>query len=351
MNLRLAGIRQSFQGIEGFLVTDMNNIRYLTGFTGSSGFLLITKARNIFVTDFRYKEQARTETSGWDIVIEKGERPKTVSTLSRKLGIKRLGFEMSVSYEFFRRLSKRDLILRPFRNTIERLRAVKDDEEIELIKEAVTRAESAFFDVKPYIRKGIKENKIAMMFEERLKKRGCRHIPFDIIVASGKNSSMPHARPSEKMLDAGDLVVIDWGGEAGGYFSDMTRTLLIRGANTGKKKEIYHIVFEANKKAVSVITPGIDGKKIDNSARYVIKKAGYGEFFGHGTGHGVGLQVHESPHITWNKKESIKEDMVFTIEPGIYVPGLGGVRIEDMVAVGKKGAVLLTKLPRELEVI
>ena len=329
----------------------MNNVRYLTGFTGSSGFLLITKAKNIFVTDFRYKEQAETEIIGWDIIIGKGERTETVSKLAKELEIRRLGFETSISYEFFRKLSRKDLLLRPLSNAVERLRAVKGVEEIRLIKEAVTRAESAFLEVKPYIRKGIKENKIAMMLEERLKKKGCSRIPFDIIVASGRNSSMPHAKPSEKRLDAGDLVVVDWAGEAGGYFSDMTRTLLIKGVDIGKKKEIYKIVLEANKKAVSVISPDMDSKKIDNSVRDVIKKAGYGEFFGHGTGHGVGLQVHEAPHITWNKKEFIKESMVFTIEPGIYVPGLGGVRIEDMVVVGRRKAVLLTKLPRELEIV
>lgn len=351
MNSRLAGIRASFKGIDGLLVTDMNNIRYLTGFTGSSGFLLITRRGNIFVTDFRYKEQAETGINGWDVVIEKGERAKTILKLSRRFGIKRLGFEVSASYEFFRRLLKRGLVMKPFKNVIEKLRAIKDDEEISLIKMAVARAESVFLEVRPYIRKGVTENKIARMLEERLKKKGCSCIPFDIIVASGRNSSMPHARASEKRLNDGDLVVIDWGGEAGGYFSDMTRTLLIKGVDMGKKREIYQTVLEANKKAVSVISPGIESKKIDNSARYVIKKAGYGEFFGHGTGHGVGLQVHELPNISRNGKGTIKEDMVFTIEPGIYVPGLGGVRIEDMVAVKPKGVEILTTLPKGLEVI
>lgn len=351
MTLKLSAIRKSFKGIDGLLVTDVNNIRYLTGFTGSSGFLLIARERNIFVTDFRYREQAETGINGWDVVLEKGERDKTILKLSRRLGIKRLGFEGSVSYEFFRRLLKRGLVMKPFKNVIEKLRAIKDDEEIVLIKMAVRRAEAAFLEVRPYIRKGVSENKLARMLEERLKKKGCSCIPFGIIVASGRNSSMPHARASEKRLNDGDLVVIDWGGEAGGYFSDMTRTLLIKGVDMGKKKEIYQTVLEANKKAVSVISPGMESKKVDNSARYVIKKAGYGEFFGHGTGHGVGLQVHELPNIARNGKGTIKENMVFTIEPGIYVPGLGGVRIEDMVAVNKRRAVLLTKLPRELEII
>ncbi len=352
-NKRLTEIRESLKGkgVDGFLVTDVNNVRYLTGFTGSSGFLLITKTKDIFATDFRYKEQAETEVRGWDILIEKGERTTTVSRLLTSLGIDRLGFESSVSYEFFRKLSIGGFKLRALKNIVERLRAIKDHWEVNLIREAVRRAESAFIEVRPHIKAGVKEKEIALRLEERLKKMGCNRIPFDIIVASGVNSSMPHAKTTEKRLNAGDLVVIDWGGEAGGYFSDMTRTLLMKGANIARKKEIYQAVLEANKKAVSAISPGIESKKIDNSARDIIKKAGYSEFFGHGTGHGIGLAVHESPHITWTKKETIRENMIFTVEPGVYVPGVGGVRIEDMVVVGKKKADLLTTLPRELEII
>lgn len=351
MNSRLFSIRKFFTGIDGFLVTDMNNVRYLTGFTGTSGFLLITKTRHVFVTDFRYKEQSDREVGGWDVFIERSARVKTIALLSKKLGIKRLGFETSVSYDFFNRLSKKVFVLKPLKDVVEKARAVKDSEELRLIKEAVKRAETAFLGVRPYIKKGIRESKIAIMLAERLKKRGCKRLPFDIIIASGKNSSMPHAKATEKKIEAGDLVVIDWGGEAGGYFSDMTRTLLVKGVDMGKKKEIYNTVLKANKSAVSAVSAGLAVREIDNSARDVIKKAGYGEFFGHGTGHGVGLQIHELPHIARNWKGTIKENMVFTIEPGIYVPGLGGVRIEDMVAVGKRRADLLTKLPRELEII
>ncbi|TAL23924.1 MAG: aminopeptidase P family protein [Nitrospirae bacterium] len=351
MNFRLFSIRKFFTGIDGFLVSDMNNIRYLTGFTGSSGFLLITKTKNIFATDFRYKEQFDREVSGWDIFIEKRERVKTIAALSKKLGIKKLGFEASVPYDFFKRLSRKDLVLKPLKNVVEKARAIKDSEEMSLIKEAVRRAETAFLEVRPHIKKGIRESRVAVMLAERLKKRGCARIPFDIIVTSGRNSSMPHAKATEKKIEAGDLVVIDWGGEAGGYFSDMTRTLLVRGKDMSKKMEIYNIVLKANRKAVSAVSPGVESKKIDNSARHVIKKAGYGEFFGHGTGHGVGLQVHELPHITSKSREVIKKDMVFTIEPGIYVPGLGGVRIEDMVAVKSKGAETLTTLSKGLEIV
>jgi Xaa-Pro aminopeptidase len=198
----------------------------------------------------------------------------------------------------------------------------------------------------------VRERSIALRLEEKLKKKGCRYIPFDVIVASGPNSAMPHAKPTERKLRNGDLVIIDWGGEADGYFSDMTRTLLIdKGNDINKKKEIYHIVLEANKRALSLVSPGTKSKEIDSSARNFIKKSGYGEFFGHGTGHGVGLQIHELPQITWNRREIMKENMVFTIEPGIYLPGVGGVRIEDMVIVKPDGSKVLTRLPKELEII
>ncbi len=337
--------------IDGFLIADINNVRYLTGFSGSSGVLLITRNETFFLSDFRYKEQSEKDVKGWNIIIGKGDIVRTIKNLSKKTDIKKLGIESSVTYDFFKRLSNTGLSLKAIRRLIERLREIKDVIEINSIREAVRRAESAFFDVKPYIRQGVKERAIALRLEERLKKKGCRHIPFDIIVASGPNSAMPHARPTEKKLNEGDLVIIDWGGEADGYFSDMTRTFLIKGINITKEKEIYQIVSKANGRSISKVLPGARSNDIDSSAREVIKKAGYGEFFGHGTGHGVGIQVHELPRITWNKRGIIKESMVFTIEPGIYMPGLGGVRIEDMVVVKSGGPEVLTTLPKELEII
>ncbi|NCO68006.1 MAG: Xaa-Pro dipeptidase [Nitrospirae bacterium CG_4_10_14_0_8_um_filter_41_23] len=350
---RLTKVRDSIKrkGIDGFLVTDVHNVRYLTGFSGSSGLILITRKETFFVTDFRYKEQAEKEVKGWDIIIGKGDMIKTIKGLSKKTAIKKLGFESSMAYEVFRRLSNIGLSLNAFEGLIERLREIKDVIEINSIREAVGRAETAFLEVKPYMKHGVRERAIALRLEERLKKNGCRQIPFDVIVASGPNSAMPHAKPTERKLNKSDLIIIDWGGEADGYFSDMTRTLLIGGDNVSKKKEIYQIVLKANKSAILKILPGVKSKDIDFSAREVIKRAGYGEFFGHGTGHGIGIQVHELPRITWNKREVIKKDMVFTIEPGIYVPGLGGVRIEDMIIVKSNGHEVMTTLPKELEII
>jgi len=276
-------------------------------------------------------------------------------------GIRTLGFETGISYEFFQGLSRCGARLRPLTGIVEALRAIKDHGEICSIREAVRKAEEAFLDVKPYLRPGRREQEIALMLEARLKKRGCNRLPFDIIVASGVNSAMPHAKASDKKLSSGELVVIDWGGESDGYYSDMTRTFLLKGPGSPRrhngrgdlfqKKEIYRTVYKANKEGVSSVSPGCRSRSIDEGARDVIRSAGYDKYFGHGTGHGVGLEVHESPRITWTRGDIIKENMIFTVEPGIYVPGLGGVRIEDMVLVKPKVPEVLTRLPRELEIL
>jgi Xaa-Pro aminopeptidase len=336
---------------EGFLITNLDNIRYLTGFTGSSGMLFITGKESFFITDFRYKEQAGKELKQGEIIIVKGDVIKTINTLYKKTAIGKLGIEASLSYAFFQKLSKRDLHLRPYEGVIEKLRAVKDAFELKKIKQAVQRAETAFLLVKPHIKHGARERALALRLEEKLKKNGCRHIPFDIIVASGPHAAMPHARPTERKIAPGDFIIIDWGGEADGYFSDMTRTVLIKGDGLRRKKKIYQAVLDANKRAIANVLPGRRSKDIDLSAREVIQKAGYSKYFGHATGHGVGLQVHELPRITWNKNEIIRENMIFTIEPGIYVPGIGGVRIEDMVVARPGKSTVLTTLPKQLDMI
>ncbi|MEJ2695100.1 MAG: Xaa-Pro peptidase family protein [Candidatus Sulfobium sp.] len=338
-------------GVDAMLITELKNVRYLSGFTGSSACLMITKEKRVFFTDFRYQEQAGKETRGLEIVIEKEERPKLIVREARTLGVGVLGFESTVSYSFYRALLRKGFRTKAVTNVVEDIRRTKDRMELKLIGEAIRRAEKAFIDIRPSIRKGISERMIASMLEERLRKNGCRTLPFDIIVASGPNSSMPHARPTENRLRAGDLVVIDWGGEAGGYFSDMTRTLLVKGSDVSKKKEIYDTVLLANREAIRYVREGVHARHIDKTARDVIKKAGYEDFFGHGTGHGVGLDVHELPRISRLARETVKSGMVFTVEPGIYLPGIGGVRIEDMVVAGRKGCRVLTSLPKRLEII
>ena len=339
------------KGIDGILVSDNKNIKYLSGFSGSSGCLLITGRGKIFCTDFRYEEQAKDEVKGFDIIIRKEEGFRTIIEKAKSIGIRTLGFETTMSYAFYKQLLRKGLKIKSVNNLVEDMRKIKDHLELKLINKAIDRAQEAFIEVKPYIRIGSSEKQLAVMLEDSLKKKGCSALPFDIIVAAGRNSSMPHARPTENKIKAGDFVVIDWGGEAGGYFSDMTRTFLIDGRAISQKKEIYETVLKANREAIDSVAEGKRAKIIDKTARDVIRKAGYGDFFGHGTGHGVGLDIHELPRISRIGTESIKKGMVFTIEPGIYVPGLGGVRIEDMVLSEKRGCRVLTSLPRELGII
>ena len=329
--------------LDGMVITDLANMRYLVGYSGDNGILIITKNRSLFFTDFRYQEQSEKEVHGFDIFIEKEDRPRLVLEKAKSIGVRTLGFESTASYAFYRSLLRKGLQVRAVSNLVEDMRRVKDRKELDLIGKAVTRAEEALSEVRPHIREGTKEIQLAARLEEALKKNGCASLPFDIIVAAGPNSSMPHAKPGDNKIRAGDLVVVDWGGEAGGYFSDMTRTFLIRGRDLSKKKEIFLTVLKANLAGIAAAREGVAARMVDKAARDVIKNAGYGDFFGHGTGHGVGLNVHELPRISRLGRESLKAGMVFTVEPAIYIPKVGGVRIEDMVLVTDKGCEVLSK--------
>lgn len=336
---------------DAFFISSMKNVRYLTGFTGSSAFVVVMKDKGMFFTDFRYTEQSQAEVKGYEIGSEKGKRAALLRRVVKASGARRLGFETSLSYAFYSALKGLPVALEPLTDVVENLRKAKDETEMGFIRMAVQRAEAAFLKVKPRIRAGAKEKEIALRLEEQLKKEGCRHAAFDIIVASGANASKPHAQPTDKKIQKGDLVIIDWGGEAEGYYSDMTRTLLMAGNDLQKKIKIYGIVNRARQKAVSLVGAGVRTQDIDRAARDTIKEAGYGEFFGHGTGHGVGLDVHEAPRVSLAAGDRISDGFVITIEPGIYVPGTGGVRIEDMVTLAGQKGILLTGLSRQLEII
>ncbi len=337
------------KNLDALLVTNLNNVRYLSGFSGSSGMLIVAPAQTFFVTDFRYQEQAAREVRNAEIVIERGRRFILLRSLLRKLGVRKLGFEFSVSYAWFNQLQSCGAELVPLKSPIENLRVIKDADEVAKIQRAVARAEDAYRAVRPWIRAGIREAEVARRLDEALRKQGCRHAAFEIIVASGPNSSMPHARPTERKIASGDLVIVDWGGEADGYYSDMTRTVLIPGQADPEKRKIYDIVNQARKNAIEAVKPGINAQDIDAVARTFIKRAGYGDHFGHSLGHGVGLDVHEYPYVSWTRRQRVREGMLFTIEPGIYVPGVGGVRIEDLILVKDGAASVLTNLGREAE--
>ena len=334
------------------LITDLVNVRYLTGFTGTSGYLVITQKHALFVTDFRYKEQVRNEVKGFKVRIEHSERSGEIKEITDTYMIRTLGFEdHNVPYAFYEKLSKKKIKLKPLTDMTESLRIVKTPAELSHMKTAVKRAETAFRKLQPFIKPGTTEENLALKLEELLKKEGCKTLPFGVIVASGFLSALPHAKPTSKALKQGDLVVFDWGGECEGCYSDMTRTVLLNGKNISRQKELYYTVLEAHKRAVISIRPGIKAAIVDAAARDHIDDKGYDEFFGHGTGHGVGLEVHEKPFISWRSNEILKENMVFTIEPGIYLPGFGGVRIEDMIVVRKNGAESLNTLSKKLRII
>lgn len=332
---------------EAFLITNLKNIRYLTGFKGSFAVALLTNKGLFLFVDFRYVEQAKKEAFA-EIVFFKDSWINTLLKFIDNLNIKRLSFEVTCSVETFLKLSGK-IELVPEHYVVEHIRAVKEEEEIENMKVAVKIAEEAFLRIKHLLREGITEKTIAKALENEITKQSDT-LPFPVIVASGENSSMPHWRNSDKILNYGDFVIIDWGAEYEGYFSDMTRTFII-GKAENKKKEIYEIVNKARLEAIMACKAGVVAKDIDQAARNLIKQSGYEENFGHATGHGVGLDVHEFPKINYQSEEIIEPGMVFTIEPGIYMEGFGGVRIEDMVVVKENSVEVLTTLPRDLEIL
>lgn len=343
-------IRESLRKKQAFIVTNLRNIRYLTGFSGSFAILVITRDSSSLLVDFRYTEQAKRETNT-EVVEFRTTWFNRLRSLLEKKSIDTVLFEPSCSFEFYRALTKlKGVRLMPKGGWIERLRAIKSEREIEYIREAIKRAERAFLKVKSHIKEGISEQELAILLESQIKSEGSKILPFPVIVASGENSSMPHWRCSTRKLRRGDFVVIDWGAECEGYFSDMTRTFII-GEASRRHLEIYNIVNSARKAAIESIRVGVMAKEIDSKARNLIKQSGYAKNFGHGTGHGIGLDVHENPRINPKSKETITSGMVFTVEPGIYIEGFGGVRIEDMVLVSSDSVEILTTLPREIEIL
>ncbi|MEN2994308.1 MAG: aminopeptidase P family protein [Thermodesulfovibrio sp.] len=334
---------------DAFLVTNIKNIKYLTGFSGSFGIALLTWKGCYLFVDFRYFEQAKKEAKA-EVLCFKNLWIDELKKIVNDMQIKRLSFEVTCSYEAFLKLKdniQTELI--PQYYIVEKERAVKDEEEIRNIKEAIKIAEYAFLRIKNIIKEGNTEKNIARSLENEIKKESDT-LPFPIIVASGKNSSMPHWRCSDRVLKRGDFVIIDWGAEYNGYFCDMTRTFII-GEASEKQREIYELVNNANMQAIKACKVDTLAKEIDAAARNLIKQFDYNDKFGHATGHGVGLDIHEFPKINSESEENIKQGMVFTIEPGVYIEGFGGVRIEDMVLVRENSVEILTNLPKDLEIL
>lgn len=336
--------------IDALLVLQPQNRYYLSGFSGSSGYLIVTEKEDVLLTDFRYKEQAKREVKGINI-IEHGLDPLLdVYGELKRLGVKTLGFEQEfTTYSNYLNYGKvfDGIELKHVPPIIEELRKVKDSEEILKMEKAIEITGEAFAHILGFLKPGITEREVALELEFFMKKKGASGLAFNTIVASGQRSSLPHGIASDKVLEKGDFVKIDFGCVYNHYCSDLTRTVVL-GKATEKQKEIYDIVLEAQLKAIEGIKSGITGKYADSLARDIISTKGYKDNFGHGLGHGIGMVVHENPRVSPKGEDILKPGNVITVEPGIYIEGYGGVRIEDMLVITENGNINLTKVTKEL---
>lgn len=352
-NIRIEKFRKSFDelGIDCALVYKDANRNYLTGFTGDESYLLVMKEKSYFITDSRYTEQAESQVKGCDVLQYAGSIYDFIGKLVVDNNVNSVGIEEDYvtcrDYEAFKSKfggAKVAALL----GTIERQRDIKDDDEISLISKAEAIGDKAFEHILSFIKPGMRERDVAVELEYFMKKSGAQGLSFETIVASGKRSSLPHGAPTDKVIEKGDFVTMDYGCIYNEYCSDMTRTIVVGKANE-KQKEIYNIVLEANQEVINKVKAGMSCFDGDKLARDVIKKHGYGEMFGHSTGHGVGREIHERPFMSpRTKNETLKSNMIVSDEPGIYVPDFGGVRIEDLLVIKDNGCEVLSKSPKNL---
>lgn len=339
--------------LDAVLITKRENYLYFSSFTGSFAFLVVTKEAAVLMTDFRYMEQASMQAPLYEIVEYKNSQTAGLNEILRARNIKKLGFEDSnLTYEkyleFYNNLDVRKFI--PLGASIESIRMIKDLHEINVITKAVEIADKAFEHILNYLKPGATELEIAAELEFKMKKLGAKAASFETIVASGKRSSMPHGVASEKKLEMGDTITMDFGAVFEDYCSDMTRTVFL--GQPGKEMvEIYNTVLKAQLEGLNGARAGLSGKEIDGMARKIIYDSGYEGKFGHGLGHGVGLEIHEEPRLSPLGSFKMEDGMVVTVEPGIYVNGLGGVRIEDMVVINGNKPIVLTKSPKNLIIL
>ncbi len=355
MDRRVKRLRRLMKewGVDGVIINNINNIRYITGFTGSSGYLIITEKEGYLLTDSRYTTQAKEEVNGF--YIKEYKKPlHEIPLLIDRLNISMLGFEGSYlsydKYELLKDSLPHTIALLSLQDNIDYIRTRKDRSEVRRLEKAAGLSSKALWNVLHMIVEGTKECDIAMEMEYQMKRLGAEKASFDIIVISGERTALPHGRASEREISSGDLIMIDFGCVFEGYSSDETCTLSLGGFSS-EQRRVYTIVKEAHDRAIEMVKPGVKASEIDRVARDVIEEAGYGEYFGHGTGHGIGISIHEKPIISPYCEDVIEEDMVFTIEPAIYIPKWGGVRIEDMVLVTRDGCRVLTKVPKDRNIL
>lgn len=342
--------------VDALLITKEENVSYLSGFTGDESYLFITPKEQYMLTDFRYIEQVKQECPDlkifqWKRIADFGEtslREWIQSFEIARLGIEKNNFSYGAYLNFTKHLPKIELVAT--HGAVEELRYVKNEHEIACIQKAASIADRAFTRILDFIKPGMTENEVTAELEYYLRKEGADGVAFDTILVSGVKTSLPHGKPSDKVIEKGDFVTLDFGALYQGYRSDMTRTIGI-GSLTEKQKEIYQMVKEAQLAGLQAIKAGVHGKKPDEAAREVFAKKDLNEYFGHGLGHGLGLEIHEEPFMGGSCTMRLEKDYVVTVEPGLYLPNWGGVRIEDTVVVTEEGCTILTNSSKELIIL
>jgi Xaa-Pro aminopeptidase/Xaa-Pro dipeptidase len=349
---RVGRLHSGFPETDALLILSEKNIRYLTGFTGGDGALMAGPEWLTLLVDGRYVTQARAEARGVE-VFEFRNRVDGIAAVVRERAIGEIGFESpAFTVEEYFKLQERlpEATLRPLPKDFEFLRAVKDESEIDRIREAARIAGEALAAVREMIRPGVREKEIALELEYRMRRDGAEQVSFETIVAAGANSALPHATPGRRAIADGDCVLIDYGAVCDGYHSDETCTFVV-GRASEHQREVYRLVLEAHDRAIRAIRAGVSCGEIDRIARLCLVEAGLGGLFSHGAGHGVGLDVHEAPRLAAGREEILRAGMVVTVEPGVYLPGVWGIRIEDTVLVTEEGCEILTRTSKDLTMI
>jgi Xaa-Pro aminopeptidase len=336
---------------DAFLVTRLPNVRYLTGFSGSNAQLIVSRDDGVFLTDGRYAEQSRHEVPDLTRTTYSGEFTPLFERACRERDLDRVAFESAhVSYRAYQALSATGIGLVPTAGEVERFRWVKDPEEAKQMEAAQAIADDAFHAFTGSLVEGMSERVAALALDTEMRRRGAEGLAFDTILAFGESAAEPHHRPSDRPLARGDVVKMDFGCVVSGYLSDMTRTVAF-GDPGPQIREVYDVVRQAQQAGVDAVRAGVTGADVDRVARSIITDAGYGEAFKHPLGHGVGLEIHEGPSLRAESKDVLPEGSVVTVEPGVYLEGVGGVRIEDMVQVGRDGARVIPAVTKDLVIL